>query len=58
MTMLQDGKVGRFEQSFHDVAEEVRLMAAAANPDDSSAAKPTLFGRLFGRSGAESRVLQ
>ena len=48
--LLQAGKFGRFEHSFHDMTEEVLLMAAAANSvaDQRSRIKPTLLERLFG----------
>lgn len=57
MTRLQDGKFGRFEHSFHDVDEEIRLMAAAGATgtaaDGYAAPVIVALQRLFGRAAGD-----
>lgn len=50
--LLQEGKLGRFEQSFHDLDEEIRLMADGAAQDGHRTPEPTMWQRLLRRTAA------
>lgn len=58
--LLQEGTLGRFEQSFHDLDEEVRLMASAGavSPatDGRATVAVTVWQRLLGHAVAEPRL--
>ena len=61
MTIVrQDGRFGRFEHSFHDVVEEILIVAAAEAESASMLRRPprrTLMELLFRRPAGDQPVL-